>query len=208
MKKIISILIVCAFITSLSAQNRHRLDSGEPYDIFLSVRGHYLMTQGDIKDNYKWGCGGEFQVEFQYQELKLSWGLTLGYDRFQPETAKLDYLQTKQTFVAQQVPFTVFCNYYLFNEKIKPYIGLGLGVVWGRYDYSLSEENIAEYYNRDFEGQSGLKFGVIPRVGVMFSLDHRNGFGVEFGMQNYFKQEKLQKQTTFSATLQYTYIID
>ncbi|MBR1769722.1 MAG: hypothetical protein IJ748_04610 [Bacteroidales bacterium] len=208
MKRIISILTVLAFIGTLAAQNRHRLSSGEPYDVFLSLRGHYLMTRDNFKDNYQWGAGGEFQLEFQYQETKLSWGISLGYDRFQPETAKIQYLPTKQNFVAQQVPFTLFANYYFFNEKIKPYVGIGLGAVWGRYDYSLSDENFDDYYYRDFEGQSGIKFGYMPRLGCMFSLNHKHGFGLEFGMQSYFAADKLQKQTTFSATLQYTYIID
>ncbi len=192
----------------LTAQNRHRLGSGEPYDVFLSLRGHYLVTNGEIKDNYQWGGGGNFQVEFQYQEIKLSWGMSLGYDRFQPETAKLNYLPTKQNFVAWQVPLTVFCNYYFFNEKIKPYVGIGIGAILGRYDYSLSAENFKDYYYRDFEGQSGIRFGYMPRLGCMFSLDHKNGFGIEFGMQDYFANKKLQKQRTFSLGVQYTYIID
>lgn len=204
----IFILVLLLSSVNIFAQNRHRLSSGEPYDVFLSLRGHYLLTNGDIKDNYQWGAGGDFQVEFQYQEIKLSWGLSLGYDRFQPETAKLPFLPTKQNFVAWQVPLTVFCNYYFFNEKIKPYVGIGLGAVLGRYDYSLSKENIADYYYRDFEGQSGIRFGWMPRLGCMFSLDHRHGFGIEFGMQNYFANKKLQKQTTYSIGLQYSYIID
>ena len=205
----ITLLLVILSTLSLSAQDRHRLSGGEPYDVFLSIRGNYILTQDNFKDNYDWGAGGAFQIEFQYQEIKLSWGVSLGYERFQPKTLKWDYLPTKQLFVAQQVPLTVFCNYYFFNEKIKPYVGVGVGTVWGRYDYSFSNyDNIVEYYNRDFEGQSGFKFGVIPRVGCMFSLDHKNGFGLEFSMQQYFQNDRLEKQKTFAATLQYTYIID
>ena len=199
---------MCLSASNSFSQNRHRLTGGEPYDVFLSFRGHYLMTQDNFKDNYQWGAGGDFQVEFQYQEIKLSWGVSLGYDRFQPDSAKIQYLPTKQNFVAWQVPLTVFCNYYFFNEKIKPYVGIGLGAVYGRYDFSLSKENFNDYYYRDFEGQSGIKFGWMSRVGCMFSLNHKHGFGLEFGMQNYFANKKLEKQTTFSATLQYTYIID
>ncbi|MDY6403176.1 MAG: hypothetical protein SPK52_04010 [Synergistales bacterium] len=210
MKKIfyLSVILLCLSASNSFSQNRHRLTGGEPYDVFLSFRGHYLITQDNFKDNYQWGAGGDFQVEFQYQEVKLSWGVSLGYDRFQPESAKIQYLPTKQNFAAWQVPLTVFCNYYFFNEKIKPYVGIGLGAVYGRYDFSLSKENFNDYYYRDFEGQSGIKFGYMPRVGCMFSLNHKNGFGLEFGMQSYFKNKKLEKQTTFSATLQYTYIID
>ena len=210
MKKIfLTLLLVLTLGTVSQAQDRHRLGGGEPYDVFLSFRGQYFMPQDNFKDNYAWGAGTEFQIEFQYQEIKLSWGVGLGYDRFQPQTLKWDFLPTKQLFVAQQVPLTLFCNYYILNERIKPYVGIGFCVVWGRYDYSFSsEENIIEYYNRDFEGQSGFKFGWMPKVGCMFSLDHKNGFGLELGMQNYLKQDRLEKQTTFSATLQYTYIID
>ncbi|MCF0210735.1 MAG: hypothetical protein HUK18_05450 [Bacteroidales bacterium] len=206
---VIAMLLVVMGLTNFAQAQRHRLSSGEPYDVFLSLKGQYFMTQDNFKDNYLWGAGGEFQIEFQYQEAKISWGFGLGYDRFQPKTMKRPYLPTKQLFVAQQVPVTLFCNYYILNERIKPYVGLGLGVVWGRYDYSFSNaENINEYYNREFEGQSGFRFGWIPRVGCMISLDHKNGFGIELGMQNYLKQDRLEKQTTFSAALQYTYIID
>jgi opacity protein-like surface antigen len=210
MKKILVLALVCiALSTNINAQNRHRLTGGAPFDVFVSLRGNYIMPQDNFKDNYKWGAGGKVQVEFQYQELKLSWGLSLGYDRFQPKTLKWDYLPTKQLFVAQQAPLTLFVNYYFFNEKIKPYVGIGGGIVWGRYDYSFSNEaNIQEYYNRDFEGQSGFKFGWIPRVGIMFSLDHKNAFGLEGSMENYLKNDRLEKQTTYSVTLQYTYIID
>ncbi|MCH3923526.1 MAG: hypothetical protein LKE30_01215 [Bacteroidales bacterium] len=210
MKKFALILIVVLFcVINSNAQDRHRLSNGQPYDVFLSVKGHFLKPLSNLSDNYKWGAGGNISVEYQYQEIKLSWGFSLGYDRFQPKTLKRQFLPTKQTFVAQQAPFVVFVNYYFFNEKVKPYIGCGFGAMWGKYDYSFSNTaNINEYYNRDYEGQSGFHFGVLPHVGLMISTNHRDGFGIEFGLENYFKNDRLEKLSTFSATLNYTYIID
>ena len=62
-------------------------------------------------------------------------------------------------------------NYYIFNERIKPYVGLGIGTIWGRYDYSLStEESTEEYYLRDFEGQSGWRFG-LNRLETQYTIN-------------------------------------
>ncbi|MBQ7984770.1 MAG: hypothetical protein IJ250_03940 [Bacteroidales bacterium] len=217
MKKIIITLILCFVYAGINAQDRHRAGDS-PYDLFLSVRGCYHLVQDNFKDNYSWGAGGKIVAEWQYQEIKLSWGISMGYSRYQPKWLKWDFVPTKQLFVAQEIPVTLFVNYYFFNNKVKPYVGVGGSVMWGKYDYSFSNmentyttgryTNLDEYYYKDFEVEGGFKFGVIPHVGFMFSLDHRNAFGAEFSWDKYFSNGRLEKQNNYTATLYYTYIID
>ncbi|MDR0790164.1 MAG: hypothetical protein LBO06_05170 [Bacteroidales bacterium] len=212
MKKIVVLLFILSFSICASAQ-RHRLANGEPYDIFLSVRPSFSLPQSDLAKNYEWGVGGNLLVEFQLQEKKVSMGLAVGYNYFYPKTYKIAFLPRKHLWAANQIPLTVFCNYYFTkNEKLKPYIGLGLSTAWGKYDYSLSNEaNMEEvygYYLREYEGQSGWHFGIAPRCGFMFTLDHQNAFGFEVGYQYYLKNNIMESMQTFTAALNYTFIID
>jgi opacity protein-like surface antigen len=211
MKKVILFLFIVGIGLCIKAQT-HRLANGEPYDIFLSVRPAYIMPFNDLKTNYEWGAGVNFLLEYQFQEKKVSVGIELGYNYFYPTTYKVAFLPRKHLWSASQVPLTVFGNYYFTkNEKLKPYIGLGFGVLWGKYDYSLSTEANRDvfygYYLRDYEGQADWFFGVVPRCGFMFSLDHRNAFGFELGYQHYINSGNVRIQT-FTAALNYTYIID
>lgn len=218
MKKIIAAIFCIIFLFNVNAQDRHRWGD-QPYDIFLSARGSYYVLQDNFKDNYSWGAGGKLIAEWQYQEWKFSWGISLGYNRYQPKWQKRAFIPTKQLFVAQEIPITLNLNYYFFNNKVKPYVGVGLSALWGKYDYSFSkmsnnytndeiDNNTDEYFYRDFEAESGWKYGIIPHVGFMFSLDHRNGFGVEFAKEHYWENGRLEKQDTYSASIYYTFIID
>jgi opacity protein-like surface antigen len=209
MRKIFILIVILSTALAATAQ-RHRLSNGEPYDIFLSVRPSYLYLQEDLTKNYQWGAGTNFVLEFQFQEIKVGAGVEIGYNYFSPKSYKLRFLPRKFLWAANQVPITFYCNYYFTkNEKLKPYIGLGIGAVWGKYDYSLSNaDNMDYYYLRDYEGQSGWHIGVVPRVGFMFSLDHRNAFGLEFGYQYYLKNDKLEQMQSITAALNYTFIID
>ena len=212
MKKTVILLFVLSLCVGASAQ-RLRLANNEPYDIFLSVRPSYLLPQADLAKNYDWGLGCNFLLEFQLQEKKMSMGLEIGYNYFHPKTYKIAFLPRKNLWAATQIPLTVFYNYYFTkNEKLKPYIGLGLSTAWGKYDYSLSneanKEEVHGYYLREHEGQSGWHFGVVPRCGFMFTLDHRNAFGIEFGYQYYLKNNLLEAVQGFTAALNYTFIID
>ena len=217
MKKIIVAALLGVISLTAIAQDRHRAGD-QPYDIFLSVRPTYYILQDNFLDNYDWGAGGKAVVEWQYQELKISWGLSLGYNRYQPKWEKRPYVPVKQLFVAQEIPVTLFVNYYFFNNKVKPYVGIGGCALWGKYDYSFSVadndytsgryNNKDEYFYRDFEAESGFKFGVLPHVGLMFSLDHKHGFGFEAGMEKFFANGRLEKQQTYSIAVYYTYIID
>ncbi len=207
------------FVVSLSAfsQDRHRAGD-QPYDIFVSLRPTYYLLQDNFKDNYEWGAGGKINVEWLYQELHFSWGFSFGYNRYQPKWLKWDYVPTKQLFVAQEIPIILNLNYYPFVNKVKPYIGVGLATMWGKYDYSFSKmknnytdgrhNNLDRYYYQEFEMESGFKFGVIPHVGLMFSLDHKHGFGFEVSMDKFFANGRMEKQNTLSGTIYYTYIID
>ncbi|MDR1725765.1 MAG: porin family protein [Bacteroidales bacterium] len=218
MKKIVSVSIIIVsfllvFANGSAFAQRHRLTNGEPYDIFMSIRPYYMVVQGDLSKNYEWGVGGNLLLEFQLQDIKLSAGLEIGYNYFYPKTYKVDFLPRKYLWSASQIPLTLFCNYYFTkNEKLKPYIGLGLSTVYGKYDYSLSnEKNMSVefgYYLRDYEGQSGWHFGFVPRLGFMFSLDHKNAFGFELGYQYYFSNGNMEQMQNFTAGLNYTFIID
>jgi outer membrane protein W len=122
---------------------------------------------------------------------------------------KRPFVPTKNNWASHQVPMILNVNYYIFNERIKPYVGLGIGTIWGRYDYSLSsEESTEEYYLRDFEGQNGWRFGLTPKVGLMISMDHKHGFGLEFSLPYQFGFNRLETQYTINLGLNYTYIID
>lgn len=217
MKKIIVVAIACLFGLTAFTQDRHRAGD-QPYDVFISFRPTYYMLQDNFVDNYDWGAGGKVVAEWQYQEWKFSWGVSLGYNRYQPKSAKRSFIKTKQLAVAQEIPIVLFANYYFFNHKVKPYVGIGVTATWGKYDYSFSrmknnytnglQSNWDYYFYQEFEMESGFKFGVIPHLGLMFSLDHRNGFGFEIGMERLFENGRLEKQNTFSGTIYYTYIID
>jgi hypothetical protein len=217
MKKIIVVVLLSLICWPLFSQDRHRVGD-QPYDIFVSFRPTYYSLQDNFKDNYKWGLGGKVNIEWLYQELHLAWGISVGYNRYQPKSLKWDFVPTKQLFVAQEIPITLNLNYYPFVNKVKPYIGVGLSAMWGKYDYSFSEmennytdglnTNLERYYYQEFEMESGFKFGIIPHVGLMFSLDHKNGFGFEVGLERYFANGRLEKQNTLSGTIYYTYIID
>ncbi|HIW87318.1 MAG TPA: hypothetical protein IAC47_03480 [Candidatus Onthomorpha intestinigallinarum] len=207
-KQLLFIIFLTAFIGSY-AQQRHRTASGEPYDIFLSVKPTGGLAQGDFEKNYTYVYGVNMAFEYQLEEIKLGLGFELGYLYGVPQTFKLPFIQSKKNWGAHQMPFTLTANYYFFNERIKPFVGIGLGVIWGRYDYSLSsEESIDEYYLRDFEGQSGWRFGFIPKIGLMISMDHRNGFGIEFSMPYYIPAGRLENQYSINMALNYTFIID
>jgi opacity protein-like surface antigen len=213
MKKIAILAILISISLCVSAQ-RHRLSNGEPYDIFLSVRPSFVMLNADLDKNYQWGVTTNFVLEFQLQETKLGFGAEIGYNYFNPKSYKLDFLPRKYLWSAHQVPLTVYCNYYFTkNEKLKPYIGLGLGVVYGVYDYSLSSpENMAleenGYYLREYEGQGGWHFGVVPRLGFMFTLNHKHAFGIEAAYQYYLKNDRMEQMQNMLFGLTYTFIID
>ena len=170
MKK--QILILALILTSLcSFAQRHRLANGEPYDIFFQIKPTGGMSLGDFAKNNTYIYGSHFAVEFQLQETKLGIGLEFGYNYCVPKAIKRPFLQTKNNWASQQVPMMLNFNYYIFNERIKPYVGLGIGTIWGRYDYSLStEESTEEYYLRDFEGQSGWRFG-LNRLETQYTIN-------------------------------------
>ena len=205
------------------SQDRYRLNEDVPYDVMLSVRGTYHILQDNFLDNYDWGAGGKITAEWYYEELHFSWGISLGYDRFQPKSLKLDYLPTKQLFVAWQMPLTAFINYYvnLYRHDdlaFRAYIGIGGSALWGTYDYSFSQmdndyttgqySNLEEYYFKDFEAQSGFKFGFVPHAGLFFTPNKKYAFGVEAAMDKYFANGRLEKQLSYSGSIYFTYIID
>ncbi len=222
MKKTVLTTVLMIFLIGLSnlySQGR-RLDTGEPYTIFYILKGHYLSSMSELDKNYNWGTGGSLSIEYQFKETKLGLGLEMGYSWVNPNLYKIQYLPTKELFPANQIPLTLYANYYILNEstyynffdRIKPYVGLGLGTIWGRYDYSLStEENKRQvkegYYLRDFEGQSGFRLGVLPRVGV-FIATPKHGFGVEAGYQYYHKNGRLETQSHYTLGLTYIYVVD
>lgn len=208
MKK--QILILALILTSLYAfSQRHRLANGEPYDIFFQVKPMGGIALGDFAKNNTYIYGSHFALEFQLQETKLGIGLEFGYNYCVPMAYKRPFVPTKNNWTSHQVPMILNVNYYIFNERIKPYVGLGIGTIWGRYDYSLSsEESTEEYYLRDFEGQNGWRFGLTPKVGLMISMDHKHGFGLEFSLPYQFGFNRLETQYTINLGLNYTYIID
>ena len=217
MKKIIIVSLLYLIVLPSYSQDRHRAGD-QPYDIFISVRPTYYKLEENFLDNYEWGAGGKINIEWLYQELHFSWGLSIGYNRYQPKWLKWDYVPTKQLFVAQEIPIILNLNYYPFVNKIKPYIGIGIATIWGKYDYSFSRmnnsytdglnTNLDRYYYQNFETESGFKFGIIPHLGLMFSLDHHNGFGFEVSVDRFFANGRMEKQKTLSGTIYYTYIID
>jgi len=223
MKKFYTLLllsIVCLSQTGFS-QDRHRLKNKEPYDIFYIAKPFFLQSKGnDLTKNYNNGAGINLGLEYQFQELNLGLGFELGYAYINPNSYKIKYLPRKYLFTANQIPFTVYTNYYLHNEatyynfldRIKPYVGLGLGVIWGRYDYSLSSDanksdNDFGYYLREYEGQSGLRVGLLPRAGIIFATE-QNAFGFELGYQTYFSWDRLEPQSHLTLGLTYVYIIE
>ncbi len=223
MKRVLLITIMCSISFVLNAQNRYRLNEDLPYDVMISLKGSYHTLQDNFKDNYDWGAGGSLSVQWYYEEQHFSWGIDIGYDRFQPKSIKLPFLPTKQLFVAWQMPITLFVNYYLNlyrhdDLSFRFFAGIGGSTVWGTYDYSFSTldndyttgqyTNMQEYYFKDFEAQSGFKFGFIPRAGFFFTPNHKHAFGIEASMEKYFANGRLEKQLTYTGSIFFTYIID
>lgn len=211
--------MICLSNTAKS-QDYHRLANGEPYDIFYMVKPTYFKAVGDyFPVNYNKGAGLNLALEYQFQEIKFGVGVELGYTYMKSNTYKIRFLPRKFLNDASQVPFTVYVNYYLhnqesyfnFGDRLKPYIGVGFGAIWGKYDYSLSTEANKDYdsfgyYLRNYEGQAGIRFGILPRVGLLIATD-RHAFGFELGFQHYFSMGRLETQSQFSAGLTYSYVI-
>ena len=61
-KQLLFIIFLTAFIGSY-AQQRHRTASGEPYDIFLSVKPTGGLAQGDFEKNYTYVYGVNMAFE-------------------------------------------------------------------------------------------------------------------------------------------------
>ncbi len=202
-------MVMTVLALGASAQPRHRLASGEPYDIFLSVRPTWGMAMGDFNKNYTYLYGAHFAFELQMEETRLGLGFELAYDYCVPQAYKLNYLPAKYNWAAHQIPVLFTANYYFYNEEFKPFAGVGIGAIWGRYDYSLSsEESIEDYYLRDFEGQSGWRLSIVPKVGCLYSYDHRHAFGVEVSLPFALEAWRLEKQYSLNIGLNYTFIID
>lgn len=209
MKRTFLLVVMLTLAFGGFSQQRHRLKSGQPYDIFLSVRPTGGMAMGDFENNYTYIYGAHFAFELQLEETRLGLGLEIGYNYCVPQSAKLAYLPAKYNWAASQVPILLTANYYFYNEDFKPYVGIGIGTVWGRYDYSLSsDESIKDYYLREFEGQSGWRFAVEPKIGLMYTRNHKHAFGVEFSLPYCFKAWRLENQYSLNAALTYTFIID
>lgn len=223
MKKIYIILLVSLVFLSqnLFSQERHRLTkSKEPYDIFYTFKPYYLIPKGDyLPKNYNIGAGMNFGLEYQFQEIKLGIGVELGYAIINPNTYKIKYLPKKHLFAAHQVPFSIYTNYYLLNQesyynfwdRLKPYVGVGLSAIWGRYDYSLSNEDnkkddVFGYYLRDYEGQAGIRLGFLSKAGLLIS-GNNHAFGFEFGYQHYFAWDRLEPQQHITYGFTYIYIM-
>lgn len=212
--------MVCLCQTAFS-QNRHRLKNKEPYDIFYIAKPFFLQSKGeDLTKNYNNGGGINFGLEYQFQEKNFGVGFELGYAYIHPNSYKIPFLPRKFLFAANQIPFTVYTNYYFHNEasyynfvdRLKPYIGIGFGAIWGKYDYSLSSdanksENDFGYYLREYEGQSGVRVGILPRAGLLISTEH-HAFGFEVGYQCYFAWDRLEAQKHLTVGLTYAYIIE
>lgn len=224
MKKILLLNLIILFGLGIQndvfSQKTRRLGSGEPYTIYYIAKGHLLNSKADLDKNYNNGLGANFGIEYQFKELKLGIGMELGYTYINPNSYKLQYLPRKYLFPANQIPFTIYANYYLHNEhtyynffdRVKPYIGLGIGTIWGRYDYSLSNDDnkrqVKEgYYLREYEGQSGFRVGVLPRVGLIIST-YKHAFGFEYGYQYYHKNGRLETQSHQTFGLTYIYVVD
>jgi outer membrane protein W len=216
---ILFLLVSLLGFNNASSQDYHRLSNGEPYDIFYSVKPLAFKTFGDFTKNYIWGAGFSASIEYQFQEVKIGVGAELGFSYVKGTSYKIEFLPRKFVKDAQQVPFTLYANYYFHNEesyysfwdRLKPYAGIGFGAIWGLYDYSLSNDaNKSDdsfgYYLRDYEGQSGFRVGLIPRVGLMVAMDH-HAIGFEASFQHYFSLGRLEKQQQYSIALTYTYII-
>lgn len=223
MKKVFLIaftLMVC-FSFNANSQGYHRLSNGQPYDIFYIVKPAFFMAYGDdFTKNYVSGFGANVALEYQFQEAKVGVGVEMGYSFIEGNSYKIKYLPRKFAKNLSQVPLTVYANYYLHNQesyfsffdRLKPYIGIGFGAIWGIYDYSLSNEENKDYdsfgyYLREYEGQGGIRLGILPRAGLLFATDN-HAFGFEVGFQHYFKSDRLEKQQQFSYGLTYIYVID
>ena len=223
MKKFI--LLTFTFLISFSfyanSQSYHRLSNGEPYDIFYIVKPAYFQAYGDdFTKNYDFGFGSNFALEYQFQEIKIGLGVEMGYSFIYGNSSKIKYLPRKYVKNLNQVPLTIYANYYLHNQesyysffdRLKPYVGIGFGAIWGVYDYSLSNDknkdyNSFGYYLREYEGQGGIRFGLLPRAGLLIATDN-HAFGFEIGFQHYFKSDRLEKQQQLSYGLTYIYVID
>ncbi len=209
MKKTILLIMMTVLALDVSAQQRHRFANGEPYDLFFSIKPVGGMAIGEFNKNTTYLYGAHFAFELQMEETRLGLGLELGYNYCVPQSHKIKYLPAKYNWAAHQVPIMFTANYYLYNESIKPFVGLAVGTIWGRYDYSLStEESIKDYYLRDFEGQSGLRLAIEPRVGLLYSHNHRHAFGLEVSLPYAVKSGRLESQYSLNIGLNYTFIID
>jgi len=223
MKKVflLAFTLIIGFNFNANSQSYHRLSNGQPYDIFYIIKPAYFKAYGDdFTKNYVSGAGFNLGLEYQFQEIKLGLGVEMGYSFIQGNSYKIKYLPRKYVKNLSQVPLTIYANYYLHNQesyfsffdRLKPYVGIGVGAIWGNYDYSLSNEDNKDYdsfgyYLREYEGQGGIRVGILPRAGLLFATDNYS-FGFEIGFQQYFQSDRLEKQQQITYGFTYMYIID
>ncbi|MDD2530287.1 MAG: hypothetical protein PHN41_03565 [Bacteroidales bacterium] len=212
-------LMLC-FSNTAKSQDYHRLSNGEPYDILYTIKPAYYKAIGDyFPINYNFGVGSMFGLEYLFQEMQVGIGVELGYVFMNANSYKIEFLPRKFLNDAHQIPFTLYANCYLknqesyfsFSDRLRPYFGFGFTAIWGKYDYSLSNEANKDYdsfgyYLREYEGQSGIRVGFMERIGLQIVAE-RFAIGLEVGFNHYFAGERLESQQMLSFGLNYSFII-
>lgn len=206
---------------SLFAQ-RLRLGSGTPYDVFIGVRGGVVVPQGNMAAIQLPGGGGKVFAEFQLQEKKIGIGLEVGADYHGSKHLYYPALNTWEngqpvrfmypTKASVKIPLSLYANYYLLNESVKPYLGVGIGLLHGGYDqaYLLPDSvmGMPDKQKLQVDYYSGWQLGGLVKVGFSYALNHRHLFGIEGAYNYYLKRTKLITYTHYGISLYYAYIFD
>lgn len=177
MKQLILLVVAVLLVTSVSAQ--------EEYKAFkVDVGGLIALPAGDALES-----GAGFYIEPKYNltdnialGFKMEWTM-LGGASFSGDKVDVSATGTYQ----------LTGDYYFSENKIRPFVGLGIGVTQlGSYEFSGSLADIAA----DF----GSKFGITPRAGVLLGhlrlavaynvitgvdsdLDSRNFWALKLGFE-------------------------
>lgn len=143
MKKLLIVLGVVLFAGVVNAQNY------KPFKLGMGI-GYTMPSDG----------GGGILIDFE-PAYRINDAIAVGL-RFE-SAAMMKMVGDEEGKVSANGSYTLNGQYYLSDAKVRPYVGLGLGL------YTVASVSVGV---NSAEGGGGAEFGFYPRLGV--DLGHFN----------------------------------
>ena len=129
--------------------------------IQLGLQAGPQFPLGDFSSGYNTGMGLNASARYMVTD-DVAAGLNIGYNHF-----KTDY----DDFSCSLMPITLFADYTLSTNVIRPYLGFDLGL----YNFSWKWK-FGSTVSRDSE----LHFGIAPKAGIGYALNDNMELTGEF----------------------------